>query len=190
MRMFVKTVIVGVLICFANVCLEAQQFELNRHGEVRQLDYNKDWYVVQRLGSEDECCNSRRYLGQIFELSQDSIHIKIRQFESRNVDEEKFYYSKMQFNKKKEFPIYKIAKADLKDIQEKQSSLNKVFTVVGVVLLFTSAATAIHAMIVDDDDRKALFLSAGIQIGASIALISIGNIKKEKYIIHENAWQF
>ena len=190
MGKLVKTVKVGLLICLASVCLEAQQFELTKHGEVKTLDYDSEWYVVQRLGSEDECCHSNRYFGRMVDLTQDSMQFTVEQIETRKRDDDKSYYSIVKFNTQNEFPIYAIAKSDIKNIQEKRSNLNKAFTVIGGVLLVTSAATALHGMIVDDDDRNALFLSAGIQLGTSIALISIGNIKKEKFIIHENAWQF
>ena len=190
MRILVKIIIVGVLICLACVCLEAQQFDLKMHSEVKTLDYNKDWFVVQRIGSEDECCNSRRLLGEIVEFSLDSMQLKVVQFETVRTDSEKSYHSKVKFNTKKEFPIYTIAKSDIKNIQEQKSKLKRVFNITGGVLLFTSVATAIHALIVDDDDRKALFLSSGIQLGASIALISFGSSKNKKYSIGENAWRF
>lgn len=181
---------VGVLICLASVCIEAQQFELTKHGEVKTLDYDSDWYVVQKLGNEDECCHSSRYFGKIAELTQDSMRLTVEQFETRKRDDDRSYLSKVKYNPQKEFPIYTIAKSDIKNIQEKGSRLKEVFVISGGILLVASVATAIHLLIVDGDDRKALLASAGIQLGTSILLISIGNSKKDKYIIHENVWQF
>lgn len=188
--MFVETIIVGLLICMITIGINAQQFDLIKHGEIKTLDYDKDWYVVQNLGNEDECCNSRRLLGEIIKLSQDSMQLQVVEFNTQRNDSEKVYMSKVIFNTKQEFPIYTIAKSDIKYIQEKGSKLTKVLSMSGGVLLLTSVATAIHALIVEGDDRKALFLSAGIQLGASISLITIGKSKKEKYTIDENAWQF
>lgn len=190
MNGLVMTVVVFVIMALYSIDINAQQLKIEKHGEVLFLNLDKDWYMVQRLGVEDECCNSRRYFGKINRISKDSIHLETRQFEGRSVDDEKSYYSKVKFNTKKEFPIYSIAKSDLKNIQPKGSKLKPVFMATGGVLLFTSVATAIHSLIVNKDDRNALLISAGIQIGASVALITLGKSKREKYIIHENAWQF
>ncbi len=190
MKVIFQTVCLITVFSLGSVHLYAQQFELKKDGKVAQLDLKSDWYVVQKLGNDDECCNSRRFLGEIVNVTQDSVQLEAKQFETKRTDSEKSYLSKVKFNTKAEFPIYTISKSDIKNIQEKGSGLKKVFIGAGGILIFTSVATAIHALIVDDDDRKALLLSAGIQLGASIALISIGNTGKEKYRISEDAWQF
>ncbi len=176
---------------FIGLPLYAQQFEIRNADQTKiELDYNADWYVVQRLGIEDECCNSRRYLGNFVEVSKDSIQLRVKEFEARNVDGEKSYYSKIKFNTKKEYPVYTLAITDLKNLQEKESEWKTVSQITGVTLLLTSVATAIHALVVDGDDRKALFISSGIQLGTSITLISIGASKNEKYKLQSDAWQF
>ena len=176
---------------FIGLPLYAQQFEIRNADQTKKkLDYNADWYVVQRLGIEDECCNSRRYLGNFVEVSKDSIQLRVKEFEARNVDGEKSYYSKIKFNTKKEYPVYTLAISDLKNLQEKESEWKTVSQITGVTLLLTSVATAIHALVVDGDDRKALFISSGIQLGTSITLISIGASKNEKYKLQSDAWQF
>lgn len=176
---------------FIGLPLYAQQFEIKNADQTKKkLDYNADWYVVQRLGIEDECCNSRRYLGNFVEVSKDSIQLRVKEFEARNVDGEKSYYSKIKFNTKKEYPVYTLAISDLKNLQEKESEWKTVSQITGVTLLLTSVATAIHALVVDGDDRKALFISSGIQLGTSITLISIGASKNEKYKLQSDAWQF
>ena len=95
------------------VPLYAQQFELRNADQTKKLDYNADWYIVQRIGIEEECCNSRRYLGNFVEVSKDSIQLIVKEFESRNVDDEKSYYSQVKFNTKKEYPVYTMAISDL-----------------------------------------------------------------------------
>jgi len=185
-----KIILIALSILIAMGSTSAQLIEINRHGELKTLELDKDWYIVQQMGEKDDCCNSRRYLGKIVDHTQDSLLIEVSHFKTMKNDGTNVYKSQVIFNTKQDFPIYTIAKADLKYLQEKESKLSKVLTVSGGILLFTSAATAIHALIVEGDDRKALLLSSGIQIGASLGLISLGNRKKEKYVIHENAWQF
>ena len=111
MKMLMKLVIISVLICFTNVDVTAQQFELKSPKEVKLLDYSSDWYIVQKLGSENECCNSRRFLGELIGFSQDSIEMKVEQLETRRNDTDKSYHSIVKFNTKKEFPIYTLAKS-------------------------------------------------------------------------------
>lgn len=190
MRMFVKTAIVGALICFTNVRIEAQQFELNWDAKIKTLDYNSDWYIVQNMGSEDECCNSRRLLGEIIDMTQDTMYIKAAQLETRRTDGDKSYNSTVKFNTKKEFPIYAIVKSDIKNIQKKENGFQEAMVISGGILFVTSLATAINALLVDGDDRRALFISSGIQLGAAISFSIIGSSMKKKYIIHENAWHF
>lgn len=189
MKFCMQVTIMVCLICFVSGNTNAQQFELMKHGEVKKLDFTSNWYIVQKLGNEDECCNSRRLFGHIIDLSSDSMEVQVKRLQTRRTDSEKSYSSNVKFNTKMDFPSYTIAKSDIMNMEEKKGKLNEVFSVSGGILLITTVATAISALLVDGDDRKALFLSAGIQLGASITLISIGR-RKKKYIINENNWQF
>lgn len=188
MKSIVPCLLVTFSICMLSISLHAQQFELKNGDEVKTLDFNEDWYVVQRIGQEDECCNTRRYLGNIVKISEDSIQLSVKTFESMRADDEKSYYSEVKFNTKQEFPMYNLAKSDLKNIQQKQGAWKDVLGITGVALFFTSVGTAIHAFVVDD--RKALLISSAIQLGTSIALIGVGSAQKEKYKLQSDAWQF
>lgn len=177
-------------IATASMPIYAQQFELKSNDESKTFDYNSEWYVVQNIGKDVDCCNSRRYLGNFIDISEDTIRLSVKEMESRSVDDEKSYYSKVKFNRNIEFPIYSVAKSDLKIMYEKESRWKDVFGVTGAALLLTGAGTLVHAFIVDDDDRRALLISSGIQLATSITLISISVTKNNKYKIEEGAWSF
>lgn len=170
--------------------LHAQHFELYKQGEVQKLKLDKDWYLVQNLGNEEECCHSRRMLGRITKMSQDSVYMSVGQLQTRRTDSEKSYLSTIMYNTTQDLPIYAIAKSDVKNVQEERSTFKNVLEFTGGVLLFTSVVTALNALLVDNEDRKTLLIASGIQLGASLTLIGIGATKTNKYKIHENAWQF
>lgn len=177
-------------LCTGFESLEAQEFVLRNGDNVELLDYNTDWYVVQRIGLDDECCNNRRYLGNFIAVAKDSIQLRVQEYESRRADDDKSYYANIKFNTQKELPVYTMAKADLLNIQEKEQNWKTVLGVTGVALLFTTVGTAIHGLIVDGDNRKALLISSTIQLATSITLISIAAPENEKYKLKSDAWQF
>ena len=140
----------AVMICGNINLLNAQEFSLRKQDEIKTLDYYANWYIVQKMGDETECCNSRRYLGKIKSISNDSIEIEVSQLQTRRTDMDKSYLSTVKFSQLKEFPTYTIAKSDIKNIQE-EKNLTSIFNISGGILLFTSIATGIHGLIVNKE---------------------------------------
>lgn len=190
MKIYMQIAIATMVLCFVSVTLNAQQFELIKQGKVKKLDYNTNWYVVHSLGNEDECCNSRRLLGKIVEMSEDSMHLQVTQLQTRRYDSEKSYNSTVLFKAKTDFPVYTIAKSDIKEIDKKGSKFSEGLKITAGLLMITSVATAVQGLVLGSDHRKALLVSAGIQLGTSIIFAVLGNSLDKEYKISKDAWHF
>jgi len=188
MRAIVRLILLTLMVGF-QYGAQAQGVKLYKQDKIRTLDDRKDYFVVSNIIDADKCCNSSRFLGKIVGVSVDSIQVSARQLETRRKEDDNGFYSKLSFNTKKELPIYSLAKNSITSFEKKPNKLKETLVVVGGILIFTSVATAIHAFVVDGDDRNALLISSGIQVGASLAFL-ITAAENPKYKIGDGAWNF
>ncbi len=167
----------------------AQTIILYKSDNIVHLDSTATWLMLEKADLSTKCCNSKRVAGKIHNITKDSISIAMVRMQSSFKDEGRSIWSDEKYTLEN-LPIHTMAKLDIRTIQEDYNrDFKKAMNYLGGALLLTGAATAIHSLIVESEDRTALLTSAGIQVGSSLLLLSIGRPKK-KFIIHEDSWQF
>ena len=141
---------------------------------------------------EKDCCNYSEYRGSLSKVTEDSLHLQLIQYIEQVMENDRKIAKRIVSDIGNNYGS--IARRDIFSIKyyksQKSKKRKKAFTIVGGMLLFTAAATALNTIIISNkDSRNTLWQSAGIQAGTGILSIALSGSKQYKLKGKEGVWR-
>lgn len=157
-----------ITIAFLLLCCSlgsfGQTLQVFNYNQVKTFKPTSYYEIVTAANNSD--CDWAQYLGRITQISVDSLVFQATSIKSRKMLDATAAVHTQQFPHNA--GQVSLAHNDILFLRhyrsEKAFDRRKAYSIIGGLLLFTGAATAIHGLLIDDKpSRKTLFLSGGIQ---------------------------
>ncbi|MCC6410199.1 MAG: hypothetical protein IT270_00990 [Saprospiraceae bacterium] len=152
------------------------------------------WYniLVEGKAVGGQPCDHLEYTGTISRISGDSITLLTGKVTIRSVVESTHVEQSMLFAGQRARTTFAVE--DMVGLQhyksEKAQKTKKTFGVVGGLLMFTGAITALNGFFVKDaSNREGMLIAGGIQIGAGLTLALSSSSKKYYFRDKEEVWK-
>ena len=186
-----------LLLCSLGINTFAQTFTLSYILNDKGKTFKSGGFYEIILAENEEalknnCCEWTTLKGSLSSVTEDSFQMNLKSYEQRAiVDDVKIFHE----NYAKEGSNFgSFSQQDIFSIRhyksEKSRKRKNAFSGAGGVLIFTGVVTAINALIVkDDDSKKDILQSGGVQVGAGLAFVIMGNSKRYKLKGKDGNWQ-
>ena len=186
-----KSLLLIVICSIACASCIGQGLTLTKNGKTRTFDEKTalEMALVRQYESdESKCCERIELIGYVTSLGPDSLGLRLNSYTRTTLIDDLEVKDVLQSNAGT--LNMSIAQRDIYFVQSAEASKRKTaFNIAGGLLLFTGAATALHAILVDGKSNKnTLLISAGAQVGLGIGFVIAGRPKKYYLKDSDDVW--